>query len=76
MDPHTHVFFFFQNTDKPTLTSALGNQSTVLLKKKNPKKTNYNLIASIGVTEGKKQHADFAMFRETAKTSEATSQTL
>lgn len=54
------------------LTSALGNQSTVLLKTK----TNYNLIASIGVTEGKKQYADFAMFRETAKTSEATSQTL
>lgn len=74
MDPHTRIFFF-QNTDNPTLTSALGNQSTVLLKKK-PKKTNYNLIASIGVTEGKKQHADFAMFRETAKTSEATSQTL
>lgn len=69
------MYFFFQNTDNPTLTSALGNQSTVLLKKK-PKKTNYNLIASIGVTEGKKQHADFAMFRETAKTSEATSQTL
>lgn len=68
-------FFFFQNTDNPTLTSALGNQNTVLLKK-TPKKTNYNLIASIGVTEGKKQHADFAMFRETAKTSEATSQTL
>lgn len=75
MDPHTHVFFFCQNTDNPTLTSALGNQSTVLLKK-NLQKTNYNLIASIGVTEGKKQHADFAMFRETAKTSEATSQTL
>lgn len=70
------MYFFFSKYWQPNAYFSFRQPEYSPFKKKNPKKTNYNLIASIGVTEGKKQHADFAMFRETAKTSEATSQTL